>query len=106
MSPLVLLGTVGTLVSTITIIPHVLHATRTKQPGGSPLAWVMGTAGSTIWLLYGLASGDLLVAARKGVVYYDGRSTGGAAGSMIGQHGSWSSEETQVPLRRFGAFAR
>ena len=50
--------------------------------------------------------GDLLVAARKGVVYYDGRSTGGAAGSMIGQHGSWSSEETQVPLRRFGAFAR
>jgi len=25
---------------------------------------------------------------------------------MIGQHGSWSSDETQVPLRRFGAFAR
>jgi hypothetical protein len=50
--------------------------------------------------------GDLLVAARKGVVYYDGRSSGGAPGSMIGQHGSWSSEETQVPLRRFGAFAR
>lgn len=63
MSPLVVLGTVGTLVSTITIVPHVLHATRNKQPSGSPLAWVMGTAGSTIWLLYGLAAGDLLVAA-------------------------------------------
>jgi hypothetical protein len=50
--------------------------------------------------------GDVLVAARKGVVWYDGRSTGGQAGSMIGQHGSWSSDETQVPLRRFGAFAR
>lgn len=50
--------------------------------------------------------GDVLVAARRGVVYYDGRTTGGAAGTMIGQHGSWSSDETQVPLRRFGAFAR
>jgi hypothetical protein len=50
--------------------------------------------------------GDVLVAARKGVVWYDGRGSGGQAGSMIGQHGSWSSDETQVPLRRFGAFAR
>lgn len=49
--------------------------------------------------------GDVLVAARRGVVYYDGRDTGGAPGSMIGQHGSWSSEETQVPLKRFGAFS-
>lgn len=50
--------------------------------------------------------GDILVAARRGVVYYDGRGTGGLAGSMIGQHGSWSTDETQVPLRRFGAYAR
>lgn len=50
--------------------------------------------------------GDVLVAARKGVVWYDGRASGGQAGSMIGQHGSWSGDETQVPLRRFGAFAR
>jgi len=49
--------------------------------------------------------GDVVVAARKGIVWYDGRSTGGQAGSMVGQHGSWSSDETQVPLRRFGAFA-
>ncbi|KQO82800.1 MULTISPECIES: alkaline phosphatase family protein [unclassified Frigoribacterium] len=50
--------------------------------------------------------GDVLVAARRGVVYYDGRTTGGVAGSMIGQHGSWSSDETQVPLRRLAAYAR
>jgi len=62
-SPPVVLGTLGTLVSTITILPHVVHATRTKQPGGSPLAWVMGVTGSTIWLVYGVAAGDLLVAA-------------------------------------------
>ncbi|WP_423917208.1 alkaline phosphatase family protein [Frigoribacterium sp. 2-23] len=49
--------------------------------------------------------GDLIIAARKGVVYYDGRSNGGLAGDMIGQHGSWSSEETQVPLRLFGAYS-
>ena len=49
--------------------------------------------------------GDLLVAARKNVAYYDGRA--GASGrSMIGQHGSWSAAELRVPLLRFGAFAR
>jgi uncharacterized protein with PQ loop repeat len=62
-SPLVVLGTLGTLVSTITIVPHVVHAMRTRQPGGSPLAWVMGVTGSTIWSFYGIASGDLLVGA-------------------------------------------
>src|SRR3954469_20797218 len=62
-SPLVVLGALGTLVSTITIVPHVLRAWHTKRPGGSPLAWVMGATGSTIWFLYGIASGDLLVGA-------------------------------------------
>jgi uncharacterized protein with PQ loop repeat len=62
-SPLVVLGAFGTLVSTITILPHVIHAMRTKRPGGSPLAWAMGVSGSTIWLVYGLVSGDVLVGA-------------------------------------------
>jgi uncharacterized protein with PQ loop repeat len=62
-SPLVVLGALGTLVSTITIVPHVLRAWHTKRPGGSPLAWVMGATGSTIWFVYGIASGDLLVGA-------------------------------------------
>lgn len=46
--------------------------------------------------------GDLLVAARRDVAYYQERSRGR---SMVGQHGSWSPDETRVPLLRFGAFA-
>jgi hypothetical protein len=49
--------------------------------------------------------GDLLVAARKGIAYYDSRSLGHAQ-RMVGYHGSWSPAELQVPLLRLGAFAR
>ncbi len=48
--------------------------------------------------------GEIFVAARKGVAYYDGR-TAGASRGMIGQHGSLSPAEVRVPLVRFGAFA-
>ncbi len=47
--------------------------------------------------------GDMLVAARKGVAYYDSRA-GGHGEKMVGQHGSWSPAELRVPLLRFGAF--
>ncbi|MET1043338.1 MAG: nucleotide pyrophosphatase/phosphodiesterase family protein [Microbacteriaceae bacterium] len=50
--------------------------------------------------------GDILVAARKRVAYYDSRSSQSMRGrGMIGQHGSLSPEESRVPLLRFGAFA-
>ena len=49
--------------------------------------------------------GDLLVAARKNVAYYDGRTASPRSLAMIGQHGSWSPAEIQVPLLRFGAHA-
>jgi hypothetical protein len=49
--------------------------------------------------------GDLLVAARKGVAYYDSRTLG-RGNRMVGYHGSWSPAELQVPLLRLGAFAR
>jgi hypothetical protein len=49
--------------------------------------------------------GDLLVAARKNVAYYDARNATASSFEMIGQHGSWSPAELQVPLLRFGAFA-
>jgi hypothetical protein len=49
--------------------------------------------------------GDLLVAARKNIAYYDARSASTTSMAMIGQHGSWSPAELQVPLLRFGAFA-
>lgn len=49
--------------------------------------------------------GDLLVAARRNIAYYDSRVTVRSGRSMIGQHGSFSPAETAVPLLRFGAFA-
>lgn len=49
--------------------------------------------------------GDIIVAARKAVAYYDSRVTTHNGRSMIGQHGSWSADETNIPLLRFGAFA-
>jgi hypothetical protein len=48
--------------------------------------------------------GDVLVAARKRYAYYVDPAD--PARRMIGQHGSLTLDETQVPLLRFGAFAR
>jgi predicted AlkP superfamily pyrophosphatase or phosphodiesterase len=50
--------------------------------------------------------GDILVAARKAIAYYDVRAASQKARDMIGQHGSLSPEETAIPLLRFGAFAQ
>ncbi|GAA1989141.1 nucleotide pyrophosphatase/phosphodiesterase family protein [Microbacterium pumilum] len=49
--------------------------------------------------------GDVLVAARSGIVYYDDRLTDKGAQKMVGQHGSLSNEERIVPLIRLGAYA-
>ncbi|WP_245861781.1 alkaline phosphatase family protein [Compostimonas suwonensis] len=49
--------------------------------------------------------GDVLVAARKRVAYYDSRSPKPSARAMIGQHGSLTPEETRVPLVGMSAFA-
>jgi predicted AlkP superfamily pyrophosphatase or phosphodiesterase len=48
--------------------------------------------------------GDLLVAARKSVAYYASTASTRAR-AMVGQHGSWSAAELQIPLVRLGAFA-
>lgn len=50
--------------------------------------------------------GDVLVAARAGIAYYDDRLTDKKAQRMIGQHGSLTDQERLVPLIRLGAFAR
>jgi len=50
--------------------------------------------------------GDVIVAARKGIAYYDSRPANQNARSMIGQHGSLTDEELRVPLIRAGAFSR
>ncbi|GAA1951472.1 nucleotide pyrophosphatase/phosphodiesterase family protein [Microbacterium deminutum] len=49
--------------------------------------------------------GDVIVAARSGIAYYDDRLADKGAQKMIGQHGSLTNEERTVPLIRLGAFA-
>src|SRR5690606_27058036 len=48
--------------------------------------------------------GDVLVAARKAVAYYTTAQYATRAAVMVGQHGSWTDEESRVPLLRFGAY--
>ena len=50
--------------------------------------------------------GDVLVAARAAVAYYDDRVRDKGAQNMVGQHGSLTPEERMVPLLRLGAFAQ
>lgn len=50
--------------------------------------------------------GDVLVAARARIAYYDARLSDTSAQKMVGQHGSLTDEERIVPLLRLGAFAR
>ncbi len=50
--------------------------------------------------------GDLIVAARKAIAYYDSRTATARSLAMVGQHGSLAPEETAIPLLRFGAYAR
>ncbi|MFT3799098.1 alkaline phosphatase family protein [Microbacterium sp.] len=50
--------------------------------------------------------GDVLIAARGAVAYYDDRLADKKAQGMIGQHGSLTDQERIVPLIRLGAFAR
>ncbi|MFV0374596.1 alkaline phosphatase family protein [Microbacterium sp.] len=49
--------------------------------------------------------GDVLVAARAQIAYYDDRLADKGAQRMVGQHGSLTDQERMVPLIRLGAFA-
>ncbi len=50
--------------------------------------------------------GDVIVAARKMIAYYDSRDIARSGRTMIGQHGSLTDEEIRIPLVRVGAFSR
>ena len=52
-----------------------------------------------------LRMGDIFVAARKNVAYYDSRTITSHTTHMVGQHGSLTPQELKVPVLRFGAFA-
>jgi hypothetical protein len=50
--------------------------------------------------------GDVIVAARKLIAYYDSREPNQSARNMVGQHGSLTDEELRVPVIRLGAYRR
>lgn len=79
----------------------------------SSRAWVMTRDEAVGAGLFGPVSpevspriGDVLVAARGRVAYYDDRLADKGAQRMVGQHGSLTAAERLVPLIRLGAFAR
>ncbi len=77
-------------------------------------AWVLGRDEAIASGLYGPTVddevrsriGDVLIAARSGIAYYDRREPNRQAELMVGQHGSLTDEETRVPLIRAGTYAR
>lgn len=75
-------------------------------------AWVLGRDEAIAAGLFGAVAdevrpriGDVLVAARAAVAYYDDRLADKGAQNMVGQHGSLTLEERIVPLIPLGAFA-
>jgi len=65
-----------------------------------------GLFGSTVTDAAASRMGDLLVVARGNGAVYDGTAPDQRSRGMVGQHGGLTPEERQVPLLRFGAFAR
>ena len=65
-----------------------------------------GLFGPTVTEAAASRIGDLLVVARGNGAVYDGTAADQRGRGMVGQHGGLTPEERQVPLLRFGAFAR
>lgn len=87
-------------------------AARWREAEGTR-AWVLSRTDAVVAGLYGAQIddavlpriGDVLVAARGIVAYYDDRLDDKKPQRMIGQHGSLTDMERIVPLIRLGAFA-
>ncbi|WP_029145514.1 alkaline phosphatase family protein [Microbacterium luticocti] len=82
------------------------------QAAESHRSWVLGRDEAIAAGLFGPVAdgvrdriGDVLVAARAGIAYYDDREHDKGPQKMIGQHGSLTEQERVVPLVRLGAFA-
>lgn len=89
--------------------PGLLARWRDAEGGRS---WVMSRGEAVAAGLFGPVDpaviariGDIIVAARSGIAYYDDRLEDKGAQRMVGQHGSLTNEERTVPLIRLGAFA-
>ena len=88
---------------------QVLENWRAQE---SSRAWVLSREEATAAGLFGSVApevreriGDVMVAARSAIAYYDDRLPDKAPQKMIGQHGSLTPEERIVPLLKLGAFA-
>lgn len=122
----VLLGEGDPLVAGVRLIagePRMLHLYT--EPGEADAvrarwtdaeahrSWVIGRDEAVAAGLFGAVVhpdvlpriGDVLVAARSGIAYYDDRLADKKPQRMIGQHGSLTDAERVVPLVRLGAFA-
>jgi len=82
------------------------------QEAESARSWVLGRDEAVRAGLFGPVApgvlpriGDVIVAARSGIAYYDDRLDDKGAQRMVGQHGSLTGDERSVPLIRLGAFA-
>ncbi|MCR2828305.1 alkaline phosphatase family protein, partial [Microbacterium sp. zg.Y909] len=102
--------------------PRMLHLyTEPGEAAAVHAAWMSGESGRS-WVLtrdeavqaglFGPTDpevlpriGDVLVAARAGIAYYDDRLRDKGPQRMVGQHGSITAEERIVPLIRLGAYA-
>ncbi len=89
---------------------RVLEAWRASESGRS---WVFSRDVAIAAGLFGPVDdavrpriGDVLVAARAAIAYYDDRLADKGAQGMVGQHGSLTDEERIVPLIGLGAYAR
>lgn len=58
-----ILGSLGTVLSTTAMLPHLVHALRHRHPSGSTTGWMVGALSSAIWFAYGIDRHDLLQAA-------------------------------------------
>ena len=56
-STVFMLAAVGNVLATVSIVPHLIEAVRSRKPGGSVTGWLLGAAGGVIWVVYGLMCG-------------------------------------------------
>lgn len=103
--------------------PRMLHLYAEEGAAGAALdrwraaesgrSWVLSRAEAIAAGLFGPVVapevapriGDIVVAARAGIAYYDHRLADKKPQKMVGQHGSLTDQERIVPLIRLGAFA-
>lgn len=120
-----LLGEGDALVDGVRIVggePRMLHLYAEDGEGDAVLqrwrdaestrSWVLSRREAVDAGLFGVVDpevlpriGDVIVAARAAVAYYDDRETDKRPQNMVGQHGSMTDQERVVPLVRLGAFA-